>query len=172
MEWEAIGAIGEIVGGVVVVVSLLYLSAQLRQSNRHAEAASQAAWINGWNGTIKGWVENPEVITAVRNGFDRFSDLEDEQKAVFHMQMAALQNQWVLAAELRERDLMPEAVFSGATEVLASVYSTPGGRQFLNQNAPATPRGEEVLALVDSAESRPGALPPFTELFPWWSART
>lgn len=167
MNWEAIGAVGEITGGFVVILSLLYLAAQLRQSNRHAETASQAAWMDGWNNAIKGWVERPDVSGAVRKGFHRFSDLEDDQKALFHMQMAALQNQWLLAAELRERRLMPEAVFAGATDVIVSVFSTTGGRQFLNHNAAATPRGEELLALVDS---RSGNLPPFTEVFPWWSA--
>ena len=129
MNWEAVGAIGEVAGGFVVILSLLYLGAQLRQSNRHAEAASQAAWMDGWNNAIKGWVERPEVSSAVRNGFHDFSELSDDDKAIFHMQMAALQNQWVLAAELHERNLMRDAVFTGATKVLVSVFSTSGGRQ-------------------------------------------
>ena len=49
MNWEAIGAIGEFMGGVVVVVSLVYLAAQIRQSNRHAEASAELSWIQGLN---------------------------------------------------------------------------------------------------------------------------
>ena len=36
MNWEAIGAVGEIIGAVAVVVSLIYLATQLRQSNELA----------------------------------------------------------------------------------------------------------------------------------------
>ena len=36
MNWEAIGAIGKIVGATAVVVSLVYLASQLRQSNELA----------------------------------------------------------------------------------------------------------------------------------------
>ena len=33
MNWDAIGAIGEIIGAIAVVVSLIYLASQLRESN-------------------------------------------------------------------------------------------------------------------------------------------
>jgi hypothetical protein len=38
VNWEAIGAIGDLMGGLVVIVSVAYLAVQIRQSNRHAEA--------------------------------------------------------------------------------------------------------------------------------------
>ena len=34
MNWEAIGAVGEIAGAVAVVLSLIYLASQIRYSNR------------------------------------------------------------------------------------------------------------------------------------------
>jgi len=34
MNWDAIGAVGEIAGALAVVVSLVYLASQIRQSNR------------------------------------------------------------------------------------------------------------------------------------------
>jgi len=37
MNWDAIGAIGEIVGAVAVVISLLYLALQMRQNNKLVE---------------------------------------------------------------------------------------------------------------------------------------
>jgi len=40
MHWEAIGAIGEVVGAAAVVATLIYLARQVRQSN--AVAAAQA----------------------------------------------------------------------------------------------------------------------------------
>lgn len=39
MNWDAIGAIGEIVGATAVVVSLLYLAAQIRTSSRATRAS-------------------------------------------------------------------------------------------------------------------------------------
>ena len=34
MNWEAIGAIGEILGAAGVIITLIYLSGQIRQNNR------------------------------------------------------------------------------------------------------------------------------------------
>ncbi len=45
MNWEAIGAIGEIVGAVAVVITLLYLASQTRQNTKatHAQATASVA---------------------------------------------------------------------------------------------------------------------------------
>ena len=40
MNWDAIGAIGEIVGAAAVVASLLYLATQFRASSREAKASA------------------------------------------------------------------------------------------------------------------------------------
>jgi hypothetical protein len=40
MNWDAIGAVGEIVGAIAVIASLLYLSIQIRTSNRAVKQAS------------------------------------------------------------------------------------------------------------------------------------
>lgn len=36
MDWDALGAIGEILGAVAVFLTLLYLAAQIRQTNKMA----------------------------------------------------------------------------------------------------------------------------------------
>jgi hypothetical protein len=42
MEWTALGAIGELVGGVVVVITLIYLAAQIRQNTKATRAHATA----------------------------------------------------------------------------------------------------------------------------------
>ena len=45
MNWEAIGAIGEIVGAIAVVITLLYLASQTKQNTKatHAHATASVA---------------------------------------------------------------------------------------------------------------------------------
>ena len=40
VNWDAVGAIGEIVGALAVVATLIYLSIQLRQNTRSSELAA------------------------------------------------------------------------------------------------------------------------------------
>ena len=42
MNWDAIGAIGEVVGALAVLITLIYLANQIRQSNRIGVTASEA----------------------------------------------------------------------------------------------------------------------------------
>jgi len=43
MNWEAIGAIGEILGAIAVVATLIYLAIQIKQSTRVARSATRQA---------------------------------------------------------------------------------------------------------------------------------
>ena len=43
MNWEAISAIAEVIGVIAVVVSLVYLSVQIRQNTKMAKAATRQA---------------------------------------------------------------------------------------------------------------------------------
>ena len=100
MNWDAISAVGQVGGAIVVGVSLLYLAAQVRQANRHAEASSLSVWMDGWNNAIKGWTDDPKTIRTLRSGFNDLSNLDADQQAVFHLHMAAMRNQWLLAADV------------------------------------------------------------------------
>ena len=56
MNWEAIGAVGELVGAVGVMVTLLYVGLQVRQNTSAVKAAaiqdissSTTAYLNAWS---------------------------------------------------------------------------------------------------------------------------
>ena len=34
MNWQAVGAVGELIGGIAVVLSLIYIAMQMRQNTR------------------------------------------------------------------------------------------------------------------------------------------
>jgi hypothetical protein len=43
MNWDALGAIGEIIGAIAVVITLIYLAIQLRQNNRQISENTKVA---------------------------------------------------------------------------------------------------------------------------------
>ena len=49
MNWDAIGAIGENVGALGVILSLIYLASQIRMQNRESRLAAATEWTNQWN---------------------------------------------------------------------------------------------------------------------------
>ena len=47
MNWEAIGALGEVLGAVSVLVTLLYLSRQISASNKALDTTGATAMMEG-----------------------------------------------------------------------------------------------------------------------------
>ena len=45
MNWDAIGAVAELIGGCLVVISLIYLAVQLRQNTRALRADTHQQWV-------------------------------------------------------------------------------------------------------------------------------
>jgi hypothetical protein len=53
MNWEAIAAIGEVLGAVAVVITLVYLAKQLRENTKSIKLQSVEATFKEWNECLK-----------------------------------------------------------------------------------------------------------------------
>jgi len=118
VNWDALGAIGEIVGAFAVVVTLIYLAVQTRQSTeavRHAFARGVMEDANAWRFRI---VENADVSELFRQGLRDPESLDANDKYRFRMLLDALVFHWQHAVQTGVP--IPEA---NVTRVL----SQPGG---------------------------------------------
>ena len=134
VNWDAVGAVSEALGAVVVMASLVYLALQVKHANRQvtqanlqAQGSAHAEWYIGWNDIIRGWIRDRDTVQIMQRGFDSFDDLPSVEQAIFAQQMAALINHWALAADLADRQLLQDSVRDGAGEIVLSVCSTRGG---------------------------------------------
>ena len=82
MNWDAIGAIGEIVGALAVVISLVYLASQIRIQNRESRAASVHQVIEGYRSSIATLLE-PEMAEIWVLAVSDFDSLTPSQRLRF-----------------------------------------------------------------------------------------
>ena len=61
MNWDAIGAVGEIAGALGVILSLVYLASQIRSQNTESRLAAVTEWTNQWNGWTASFADNPQL---------------------------------------------------------------------------------------------------------------
>ncbi len=59
MNWEAIGAVGEIVGAIAVVITLVYLAAQIRSNTRTTKANASFQATHSWAEVTQSFAELP-----------------------------------------------------------------------------------------------------------------
>jgi len=62
MNWEAISAIGQMLGAVGVIVSLLYLAVQVRQNNRASAVSAKLASTQLLSEFVDGFINDPELM--------------------------------------------------------------------------------------------------------------
>ena len=62
MNWDAIGAIGEVVGAVSVLITVLYLAKQIKESAKSQHTVSHNSMIEGYN-TFISWCISTEELS-------------------------------------------------------------------------------------------------------------
>ena len=78
MNWEAIGAIGEIVGALGVVISLVYLATQIRTQNRESRLAAAHDILVGFRESIQAF-GSVSLGVIFAKGNDDWSSLSDPE---------------------------------------------------------------------------------------------
>jgi len=84
MNWDAIGAIGETIGAIAVVVSILYLAIQIRSNTRATKASASFDATHSWATSNEQAPQfSDELIEAFRKTYDpkcdpkSFTDIEN-----------------------------------------------------------------------------------------------
>ena len=140
------GAIGELVGGIAVIITLIYLALQIRQNTSSIEAATEQSTMDHEMAMYTLVAEHPSIY---RRGSQCLSDLDADELVVFEHLMGAIMTQMYGACAQYRRKLLSESVWqtyllewedysnlSGFQEAWKSLEKCypPEFRQALNQS--------------------------------------
>lgn len=92
MNWDAIGALAELLGATAVVISLVYLAVQIRQSGRVSAAAAFQGIIDGITEHFR-FMYAPENADVVAKGLADFRSLSATERMQFEALVAGMLNQ-------------------------------------------------------------------------------
>ncbi len=166
MDIMELGAIGELVGGVAVIASLLFVGIQVRSNTRTAAAASHNAWVADYNSLLMAVRGDPEWMQTFRKGIYDFASLSHNDQALVHTFLGAhmLNAQNVFHAE-RDGQFNPKT----ASEFLmfcSSMIKSPGiAYWWKHQRAFYIP---EFVARLESGAGTKDLLA-LHEMLPWYA---
>ena len=83
MNWDAISAVAETVGTIVVLITLIYLTVQIRIANKQRELESLRHTYDGINRMCELLCESTEKASIVKRGRESLENLTDEERMVF-----------------------------------------------------------------------------------------
>ena len=85
MNWDAIGAIGEIIGAIAVVVSIVYLALQVRQNSAHVRSSGYQGAVQSANQFLESLTSDPDSRRIFTAALDTFDDLNEDEQVVARM---------------------------------------------------------------------------------------
>ena len=134
MNWEAIGAIGEILGALAVLVTLLYLAIQVRQNTAAVTTATYESVITGFNDVNGIVVGSSEVASILYRGTTDPSSLNDAEAVQYAFLLRCWSNPWLKLLRLHQGGALTTAEWIPFAEEAAQAFDTPGGILFKNEN--------------------------------------
>jgi hypothetical protein len=94
VNWEAISAIGQIVGALAVVISLIYVTREVR-SNAHATRhAAMRSTLDAFNRLAEQTAEHPDLAEVWERGIEDYESLKGVDLARFNSRMHQLFRKW------------------------------------------------------------------------------
>ena len=135
MNWDAIGAVGELLGASAVLVTLIYLAVQIRQNTSAVATATYESTMTGFNDINIVVAGNPALASVLDRGCQNPDSLNSEEIVQFNFLLRCYSNQWWKLFKLYERGSLPVAEWSIFAKEAAQFLEQPGCRPFCEQNA-------------------------------------
>jgi hypothetical protein len=130
MNWDAIGAIGEIIGALAVFITLAYLALQIRQNTRAVHSSALDSTVNTISIARQSIYENDEVAKVYLKGLSLPSSLNDVERVKFRLLVHNLMHaQSNIFAQTQFSDL-PISEWNAQKTIIKRVLSSPGGQWF------------------------------------------
>lgn len=171
MNWDALSAVAEIFGVIAVVVSLLYLSYQIRQNTIQLRQDNLMKNVRGTLDTNWSYHRDPEAFEIFRKGVESFDALSPQEQAHFHSLLVDLAFYLQMVWQLAQHGLVDQSAVETNERFLAATLITQGGREWLQFAKETQPMPAEALDYLDSlVQSDPSGGRPITELQRWFGA--
>lgn len=122
------GAIGEILGAVATIATLIYLALQIRQNTRALKAAGMDSTIQTANDIRTSLFSDPQITEIYRRGLQNVEDLDDVERERFRLIMTnAL---WAFWNTYTQAQLGGRKAWDSQKNIARRFLSEPGGAWF------------------------------------------
>ena len=130
MNWDAVGAIGELVGASAVVVSLLYLAGQVRHGSRVARVTGGEALAAHLRGFTQPLAQNAELNRIWNIGIEGGSELTQSERSRF-LHLATQFGKLIESAHLYHTSgIMDDGTWSGWQAAAGHYFTSPGWSEY------------------------------------------
>jgi hypothetical protein len=130
IDWEAIGAVGEILGAIAVVATIVYLSRQVRDNSKQVKINTTQSYASLVQDAFAAVYTNNATIKAWTVGTENPSELDEQEfKLYLHLMDRQINNVVPLINHF-EQGAMSRDEFNHYKNFFDELVSSPGGRHW------------------------------------------
>jgi hypothetical protein len=128
VNWEAVGALSEIVGAAAVVISLLYLAIQVRTQNRESRLAATHEILEGYRNVAAAFQrsENAQLFAQANSDFD---SLDEPQRIQLIALIAPTLRLWEEAFHQNKDGRFDDVMWKTFSKLFADVLTAEAVRK-------------------------------------------
>ncbi len=123
---EDLGNIGDFVGGIAVVVSLVYLAYQIRRNTLSLQFATIQNAAQAITEIMELMARDPELLRVFHSGTHDFDALSQEDRLRFASLMGAMLHRFENLVAQAEGGLLPRDAWDSAANRLRGTFALPG----------------------------------------------
>jgi len=139
MPLDQLANVVEILAALLVIVSLIYVGAQVRQNTHQHRAEWMRAAINELLLGIAQATADEESANNFRDGLHDFNSMMPNARARFHARMLSLTGRYGLVVQLHDTRLLGDADFLALQKTFISIFRSPGAQQWWAHIQPMPP---------------------------------
>lgn len=169
MNWDAIGAVGELAGAVAVVASLLFVGYQLRQGQSIERAKAQRELLvqaREWMSLLASDEQLFEAVRSCLNDFDGADDFTKERFNAWGFNMLLIFEQ---VHYMHIDGFVNDGSFYRFEQVMLAIFRTTGGAQWwkITFDVVGTDVGNYLASRLEEIGD---SVKPWNELLPYLQA--
>jgi hypothetical protein len=127
---EALGSVGDFVGGLGVLITLIYLALQIKQNTRSVRAAAAQQVLSGAAGFLEHVTADPVLTDLFFRGAREPGDLAPPDRARLGLLMLALFRRFEAVFQQGERGILAQEDWAGLQASLLVTAQLPYTRQW------------------------------------------
>jgi len=126
MNLEALGNLGDFIGSIAVLVSLVYLAIQIRKSTETERTSTYQSIVSDFGQMNQSLAADPELIALYVRGLEDFDALDATARArisqVFYMTFRYFENMYYQ----QRKGYLEDEVWVGWKRLMLTYFSNPG----------------------------------------------
>ncbi len=133
MNWEATGAISEIIGAVAVVISLIYVAAQIRQNTKMMKTTAKQNLTEATQSIIYAAIDRSEEWVKLTSGVEPSSPEEDARMSLL---VRAMLRGFESQCYQYESGLLEDDEWQALRQAIRDLCALPGVNRYWQQLKP------------------------------------